>query len=432
MYESTTGSDKTALLDGSTVAVTGASAEDINDDNIIDTRLRTADNITITLASHTPATSTAYNLVCPGNEAGDGTCVSLAFKNRGLRATDGGFAVGTAAVSVGLAHVGSSVYVHTYDNATVDNMSSIRMTFARDSATTTDNSTMAMDNGTGATNPHGAVVMLGSDAYVATIQDNTTHNNIVVSKQTSAAGSWATYDTTITTSATGTDNTTAYELAVGGSALYLAFDDATTSTNLEVYKVATGKLASVTKVGTGYCFGASDGFGIVLLDNSTGTTYNVTKVLDNTTASVAGTISVSGTGTAACAIVENSGTFYAAVEEDASADNVSVWSSTDLATWTQKGTAYAVTAALTDLSITVDTNGLPIVASRDGTAGVNIEIRRYEDTNGDGTSTWTSLVSTANGASGSGKIVIAAGDSGKFVYAADNSTGSSVQSYFPE
>jgi len=169
-----------------------------------------------------------------------------------------------------------------------------------------------------------------------------------------------------------------------------------------------------------------------LLDNSTGTTYNVTKVLDNTTASVAGTISVSGTGTAACAIVENSGTFYAAVEEDASADNVSVWSSTDLATWTQKGTAYAVTAALTDLSITVDTNGLPIVASRDGTAGVNIEIRRYEDTNGDGTSTWTSLVSTANGASGSGKIVIAAGDSGKFVYAADNSTGSSVQSYFPE
>lgn len=418
-----------------------------------------SDNLTITLLNWdmlSPGTdgvdfNTAAFLVCPGNDGGDSACskvlaphydrgvhhstasalgkasnyagdtlndvkVSLASTggdfqaitdnssgDAGLKGAVYGFRVAdnktshgstfTVVLPDGIADNSSATHLSTADNSGSDNHTRVSNLLAR---TRSDNSSqsvwfaMSYDNDTvigGGTGSDGDNVSLGYRTHGgANFIDN---------------GSKVSHNTLLTTSP---------QIAEAGDGVYIMLGSGTTVATVLANDNTTNETMDTTTVGTAntWC-STSNGstLAVIISDNSSasGTAgLYISKVWgDNGTSESVSTTATSGhTNLEQCAATYSDSTYYVALtDETGGNDNVSVWKSTDLSTWTQIGEDYTILGDAASIAIAAQTD--------DGTASdgavwvaVNaagtVQLLHYEDIAGGTDKVWRSVSSLFTGA----------------------------------
>jgi hypothetical protein len=220
--------------------------------------------------------------------------------------------------------------------------------------------------------------------------------------------------------------TTAPQIADSGDGVYILLGAYKTITGFSIHdnetEIALTGFDSLVE--DNWCSTSSGVVGagaIVVSDNGT-MGWDVRKLLDNTTTTLLTTNPYSNwdnnsmqDNTSHCAVTYMGGKYYLAVSEKGSvtnvtynADNVSVWSSTDAATWTQIGVDLAMTGPLASLDIgttgsTASDNAVwvavnvgPINAAT--SSGGNVKVLHYEDIAGGSTNVWRSVATVLTGA----------------------------------
>ena len=198
--------------------------------------------------------------------------------------------------------------------------------------------------------------------------------------------------------------TTAPQIANAGDGVYVMLGAGTTVSNYNVRDNGTTSTLGPTTVGTQntWCSastGTASEYAVIVSDNAS-SGFFVDKIFDNGTTTRTATGAASGQASPGlCALTHLGGTFYLGVTDD-TPDNVSVWKSTDLATWTQIGSDFA--AAGTVAGIAIGTTGSSAsdagvwVAVNDAGA---VKVLHYEDIAGGSTSVWRSVGTVLTGAS---------------------------------
>ena len=104
-----------------------------------------------------------------------------------------------------------------------------------------------------------------------------------------------------------------------------------------------------------------------------------------------------------CALTHLDGVTYLAVSENLTADNVSVWKSSDLATWTQIGSDFTLVSdaagvAIATTGTTASDNGVWVAVNDAG----NIKVLHYEDIAGGSSYAWRNVGNIISGSTVSG------------------------------
>jgi hypothetical protein len=418
-------------------------------DHIFDTRVKTADNISVALLNYVllegvagTTYSTAYVSVCPGNEAGDGTCakVKAPAYDRGIGTVspmDGQ----TGDLQASITYAGSSFHV-LGDNAT-NSSSTInakafgyRFTPSKTtygSAVTSDNtstaahselSTPLTDNDTRVSN----VLTRGTNVWFAMAADNSTTgpalgggegDNVSLMVRANGTAAFTDNGTKITNNA---GLTTFPQISDAGDGVYIMTGAGTTVTSFNAYDNSTVKYLGATTVGTAntWCSastGTAQEYAVIVSDNgsSSGAAgVYVSKVYDNGS-SVVMTTAATGAHTdlELCALTHLGGTFYLALSDNlGTSDNVSVWKSTDMTSWTQIGSDLTMTENIVGLDIATTGSSASDyavwVAVNDASS---VELVHYEDVSGGSTYAWRSvgalLTSASETVGGNGRVSVA-------------------------
>ena len=397
-------------------------------DGIIDTRHKTADNITASLTDHvllegTAGTtySTAYFSICPGNEAGDGTCskVLAPAYDRGIATNASPMAGQTTDLAASITYAGSSFHVLS-DNGTgatdtVAKAFGYRLAAAKSgfgTAFTSDNTSSAIhtegdDNATMVSN----IIARGTNVWFAMGADNSTTGaegyDVGLAIRANGTADFTDNGTKLSNAATGVSE---LQIANAGDGVYVLTGRSTALTASIAYDNTTvtsltGATVGVADTWCSASTGAAAQYAVVVSDNAS-TGFFVDKIFDNGTTTRTATGAASGQASPGlCALTHLGGTFYLGVTDDwtGSADNVSVWKSTDLATWTQIGSDFTITG--TAAGIAIGTTGSSAsdagvwVAVNDASA---VEVLHYEDIAGGSTSVWRSVGTVLTGATISG------------------------------
>jgi hypothetical protein len=399
------------------------SVYDTDDDGIFDTRLRTSAAVTNTLTDYVlvegvagTTYSTAYFSICPGNEAGDGACskVLAPAYDRGI-GTASPMDGQTTDLAASITYAGSSFHV-LGDNGTggADTAAKAfgyRFTPSKTTysvAVTSDNTSSAThiegdDNHTRVSN----ILTIGTNVWFAMSADNSSTgaegDNVSLAVRANGTANFTDNGTKITNT---TALTTAPQIASSGDGVYVMLGAGTAVSSSNVRDNGTTSSLGAATVGTAntWCSastGTASEYAVIVSDNAT-TGIFVDKVYDNGTTTRTATGATSGhTDLELCALTHLGGTFYLGVtDETGGADNVSVWKSTDLATWTQIGSDYAITSDAAGIAI--GTTGSSAsdagvwVAVNDAGA---VEVLHYEDIAGGSTSVWRSVGTVLTGAS---------------------------------
>ena len=394
-------------------------------DGIIDTRHKTADNITASLTDHvllegTAGTtySTAYFSICPGNEAGDGTCskVLAPAYDRGI-GTASPMDGQTTDLAASITYAGSSFHV-LGDNGTggADTAAKAfgyRFTPSKttySTAVTSDNTSSAThiegdDNHTRVSN----ILTIGTNVWFAMSADNSTAagaegDNVSLAVRANGTANFTDNGSKLTNQ---TALTTAPQIANAGDGVYVMLGAGTAVSSSNVRDNGTTSTLGPTTVGTQntWCSastGTASEYAVIVSDNAS-SGFFVDKIFDNGTTTRTATGAASGQASPGlCALTHLGGTFYLGVTDD-TPDNVSVWKSTDLATWTQIGSDFTITG--TAAGIAIGTTGSSAsdagvwVAVNDASA---VEVLHYEDIAGGSTSVWRSVGTVLTGATTSG------------------------------
>jgi len=440
-------------------------------DGILDTRLKSSspnstDNLTVTLqnwpllegvAGVTYATT--YISVCPGNEAGDGSCAKVL-----APAYDRG--IGTASPQTGqtLALAASVTYVGSHFHVLADNVTGSNINDNQTLANTArtfayripdnksgydtaqvSNSTSAgtildpiTDNHTNVSN----ILVVGSNLFFAMSSDNNSSasdinhdegDNLSVAYRADGSDNFTDNGTIISNHVA---LTSAPQIADGGNSFYIMMGNTATIANHLYYPDngttntlgAAGREDNGTShVGTGnWCSSATgvDGgddkdtatsYATIISDNGTSQSddtentpgIKVSIVYDNGTTNLVSAGATSGhIDLDLCAVTHLSDTFYVALTDNGTStagDNVTVWKSSDLGTWTQIGDDFTLTG--TAASIAIGTTGTS--ASDNGVwVGVNdageVKVLHYEDISGGSDYAWRSVGTVLDGATTSG------------------------------
>ena len=413
---------------GQTVATaeTGVnSVYDTDDDGIFDTRLRTSAAVTNTLTDYVlvegvagTTYSTAYFSICPGNEAGDGTCskVLAPAYDRGIATNASPMAGQTTDLAASITYAGSSFHVLS-DNGTgatdtVAKAFGYRLAAAKSgfgTAFTSDNTSSAIhtegdDNATMVSN----IIARGTNVWFAMGADNSTTGaegyDVGLAIRANGTADFTDNGTKLSNAATGVSE---LQIANAGDGVYVLTGRSTALTASIAYDNTTvtsltGATVGVADTWCSASTGAAAQYAVVVSDNAS-TGFFVDKIFDNGTTTRTATGAASGQASPGlCALTHLGGTFYLGVTDDwtGSADNVSVWKSTDLATWTQIGSDFA--AAGTVAGIAIGTTGSSAsdagvwVAVNDAGA---VKVLHYEDIAGGSTSVWRSVGTVLTGAS---------------------------------
>jgi len=396
-------------------------------DGIIDTRHKTADNITASLTDHvllegTAGTtySTAYFSICPGNEAGDGTCskVLAPAYDRGIATNASPMAGQTTDLAASITYAGSSFHVLS-DNGTgatdtVAKAFGYRLAAAKSgfgTAFTSDNTSSAIhtegdDNATMVSN----IIARGTNVWFAMGADNSTTGaegyDVGLAIRANGTADFTDNGTKLSNAATGVSE---LQIANAGDGVYVLTGRSTALTASIAYDNTTvtsltGATVGVADTWCSASTGAAAQYAVVVSDNAS-TGFFVDKIFDNGTTTRTATGAASGQASPElCALTHLGGTFYLGVtDETGGADNVSVWKSTDLATWTQIGSDFAITSDAAGIAI--GTTGSSAsdagvwVAVNDAGA---VEVLHYEDIAGGSTSVWRSVGTVLTGATTSG------------------------------
>jgi len=195
-----------------------------------------------------------------------------------------------------------------------------------------------------------------------------------------------------------------------------------------VYDNTTIASLGATTVGTTgtWCStatGTAQSYAVIVSDNSTAggnAGILVSQVMDNGTITAMGVVAdgtiLAGkhTDLELCALTYLGGTFYLALtDEDASGgDNVSVWKSTTLSSWSQIGEDLSVvedvvSIAISTLGTSVSDNAVWVAVNDGGT----VKVLHYEDVAGGSTNVWRSVGEVLNAAGTSGVSISTDGTS---------------------
>jgi len=277
------------------------------------------------------------------------------------------------------------------------------------------------DNATKTSN----VITRGTDIWFALSGDNASS---ACASYTCSEGDNVTLVTRANGTANFTDNgtfvtnhaelTTAPQIANAGDGTYVFLGASTAISAYNARDNATVSTLGAVTAGTAntWCStstGASGGYAVIASDNSTAggaARVNISKVLDNgTTLSLAAGTTALPSVTSGhvdlewCAITHLAGTFYLALtDEDATGggtapwgntgDNVSVWKSTDLTTWTQIGDDVSMFGNADSIAIaTTGTSPSDTgvwVAVNDAT---NVKLLHFEDIAGGSNNVWRNV-----------------------------------------
>jgi hypothetical protein len=419
-------------------------------DGHFDTRVKTADNITVAVTDYTllegvagTTYSTAYVSVCPGNEAGDGVCASVLAPayDRGLETTAATLlTAGAVAKNASITHTGTSFNV-VMDNATGAttvtggsgavsvNLTPTKALFAT-AITTGDNVSVAfrpssingglLDNASMFSNS----ILRGSNVWYAMSADNAT---------TGAEGDNVTLisrpaDCTTQALCVGADNgtfisnvpdlTTPPQITDAGDGTYVVLGAGAAITAFNVRDNTTvSSLGGITQGAAlnNWCStssGTSGAGALVVSDNGTNG-WIVNHVLDNgTTIELADDTGPTDdqVATSFCAVTYNAGTYYLAVTDIVAtatlADNVSVWKSTDGASWTQIGDDFAPAGSIPYVidNIAIGTTGATAADSGVWVAidnSTSTGLLHYEDIAGGSSPAWREVATVVTGDAGS-------------------------------
>jgi hypothetical protein len=206
------------------------------------------------------------------------------------------------------------------------------------------------------------------------------------------------------------------QLADAGDGAYLMLGSGTAIANYHVF-MDNGTVTTLGAVTAGvantWC-STSDvsTYAVIAHDNAT-TGWFVDQVYDNTSTfrTTTGDASLMGTTISPeqCGLAHLAGTTYLAVtDETGASDNVSVFKSTDLATWTQIGSDFTVTSDATRIAVattgtSASDQGVWVVVNDAG----NIEILHYEDIAGGTDYAWRSVASPITSADNESPVGIA-------------------------
>ena len=400
----------------------------------------------------TTFTTKSFN-VCPGNVAGDGSCskVLAPAYDRGIETTPAilvapliapiGSGSEPVAKQASVTYTGSNFLV-MMDNATLTgdvvgatagvgtggagvvgyNVAPTKALFGT-AITTADNTSAGFrpasisgdpDNGSKFSNS----IIRGSNVWVAMSADNSTtqpvgaltegDNVTLVSRPanctTQALCVGSDNGTFVTDHAPLTTPPQIASAGDNGTYVFLGADTTISTYIVNGTAIITGSTYTVGTADT-WCSastGAAGEYAVIASDNSTASGnagINISKVFDN------GTVTVMGAGTTAlpsvtsghtdleqCALTHLGGTFYLALGDNIGQDNVSVWKSTDLTTWTQIGADLAMAGTINNLAIT--TLGSTVadtavwVAVNDGGAA---KLIHFEDIAGGSTNVWRTV-----------------------------------------
>jgi hypothetical protein len=436
-------------------------------DGIIDTRHKTADNITASLTDHVllegvagTTYATAYVSVCPGNEAGDGTCskVLAPAYDRGIArtaATASPMSGQTGDLGASITYAGSSFHV-LGDNGTgggiIATPKAVGYRFTPTKAgyaslVTSDNTstvthTEPYDNDTRVSN----VLTIGTNVWFAMASDNSSTggegDNVSLAVRANGTADFTDNGSKLTNQ---TALTTAPQIANAGDGVYVMLGASTTVSSSNVRDNGTTSTLGATTVGTAntWCStstGTASEYAVIVSDNGTASGnagIAVSKVYDNGTTTAAATGATGGhTDLELCALTHLGGTFYLALSDNlGTSDNVSVWKSTDLATWSQIGSDFTMTENIVGLDIA--TTGSSVsdnavwVAVNDASS---VEVLHYEDIAGGSTYVWNSVGAVISGASetvgGNGRVSIATDGTSVIAVTAIVSTNTQVGFWF--
>jgi len=224
-----------------------------------------------------------------------------------------------------------------------------------------------------------------------------------------------------------TSLTTGPQIADAGDGVYIMNGAGTTVTAFNARDNGTISYLGATTVGTAntWCSastGTASQYAVIVSDNATAggnAGIAVSKVYDNGTTTAINTGastnsgSVRNTDLELCALTHLGGTFYLALSDNLGAsDNVSIWKSTDLASWTQIGSDFTMTENVVGLDIATTgssaSDNAVWVAVNDANS---VEVLHYEDIAGGSTYAWLSVGAVITGASetvgGNGRVSIA-------------------------
>ena len=393
---------------------------DTEGDGILDTRSKTADNITIDLDEYplregvssynTGSYTTAFISVCPGNEAGDGACakVKAPAYDRG-KGKESPQEDGLGAVAASITYAGSSFHL-VADNGTLANakVMGFRLSSSKsgyESEIPSDNTSTALhpggdDNDTRVSN----IITRGSNVWVAVASDNSTTgaegDNVSLIVRTDGTADFTDNGTHFTNQ---TALTTAPQIAGDDDSIYIMLGAGTTVTPNIAYDNGTNLALGTATVGTAdtWCSTApsTGGYAVIVADNgSTGGAagIEVFKALDNTTTTEltldnAHAFNDLETG---CALTMIGSRAYLALLDSGSPDNLSVWYSDNLTTWTQIGSDVATTRSSTSgIAIgTIGTTSSGAGGTGDVWVAVNengqVYLYHYEDISGGSSPAW--------------------------------------------
>jgi len=443
------------LLTGATAVKTetGFYGTGVND-GMFDNRLATTYAGTVNLINWVDSgvagtTYLAKNFqVCPGNEAGDGACASVLApaNDRGIENPGTLLTAGAVATNASITYTGTNFNV-VMDNATGTtavvgatgavsvNITPTKAAWAT-AITTGDNVSAAhfpasinglLDNGSYYSNS----IVRGTNVWYAMSADNSTVMTVNVEGDNVTLVSRPANCTTQAL-CVGTDNgtflsnipdlTTAPQITDAGDGTYVILGAGAAITAFNVRDNTTvstlGGITQSSASGTAlnsWCStssGVSGAGAIVVTDNGTNG-WIVNHVLDNgTTTELADDTGPTDdqVATSFCAVTYNAGTYYLAVTDIVAtatlADNLSVWKSTDGASWTQIGDDFAPAGSIPYVidNIAIGTTGSTAADSGVWVAfdnSTSTGLLHYEDIAGGSSPAWKEVGTVVTGDAGS-------------------------------
>ena len=276
-------------------------------------------------------------------------------------------------------------------DGTLRDVATVWVAMATDNATTSSRPTGGVPANVG---PHGNGE--GDNITLISRPANCTTQALCVGTDNGSGTDFATNHAALTTPPQIADAGDGTYVFLGAGATISAYNvrDNTTVSTLGAATTQAGGANTWCSTSTG----AAGGYAVIASDNgsSSGAAgVNIHKLLDNgTTTNTVGTTALpsvtSGhTDLEQCALTHLGGTFYLALGDNIGQDNVSVWKSTNLTTWTQIGADLAMAGTINNLAIT--TLGSTVadtavwVAVNDGGAA---KLIHFEDIAGGSTNAW--------------------------------------------
>jgi hypothetical protein len=378
-YLGTSSTAKTA------VAATSAGSNYLGQTMPLDTRLKTSDNYTLTLAGGenlgAADGSITHLIICPGNEAGDATsCASAAINDRGF-----GKLLSDTTDNVTRVFITPGATT-SFELVTADNVGTADNVTATQAITDTKSTTTAVTLGT-------ALTVVTEATGFSPVMDSLIHGSTLYTLTAKDNG-------TLTACTSGTCPTSASAVFVSTVSDRIVLDSdgtnmigiADNGTNIAVYNLTTpgtparvGANITTVAIGDSFC-GAVGGsrvlvandnstdnitgggaifFNATAIDNSTGwdTSSTVAAGLDNSTVGVNCAMTYGG-------ISGDNRTFYMVIDNRTSTLLYSIIDNTTALTVSLAGTLASTTAD--NLAIATDTNGVPYVVIDNATGGANL------------------------------------------------------------